>query len=197
MIFVVLPLIGAVIGWVTNYIAIRLLFRPLQPWKIPLIPVTFQGLIPSRREQIADKVGQVVGEQLFSVDEFTSKLNIPQLQMEADRIVREAVERWCGDKMNRLPRALRDYCSSYLRDAVAAAVVTQFPKMASTFFDSLQQHVDVHRMVAEKINNLSLTGVEEIVLALARRELKQIEWLGAVLGFFIGLLQALLVYFLA
>jgi uncharacterized membrane protein YheB (UPF0754 family) len=187
---------GAVIGWVTNYIAIRLLFRPLQPWHFPLIPVSFQGLIPSRREQIADKVGQVVDEQLFSMDELTSKLNMPQLQLEADRIVREAVERWCSDKMNRLPGALRDYCSSYLRDAVAAEVARQFPKMASTLFDSLQQHVNVHRMVAEKINNLSLTAVEEMVLELARRELKQIEWLGAVLGFLIGLLQALLVYFL-
>ena len=40
-------IIGAVIGWITNILAIKLLFRPLRPYKIPLLNYEIQGLLPS------------------------------------------------------------------------------------------------------------------------------------------------------
>jgi uncharacterized membrane protein YheB (UPF0754 family) len=88
---------------------------------------------------------------------------------------------------------LRQYCSNYLRDTVAAEVAAHFPAIVGGLLDRMQTQVDVRQVVAEKINALPLSEVERLVLAVARRELKQIEWLGAVLGFFIGLLQAVMV----
>ncbi|MCL5981800.1 MAG: DUF445 family protein [Firmicutes bacterium] len=194
MIFLFLPLIGAFIGLITNMMAIRLLFRPLEPFKlVPL--VTFQGLIPKRREQIADAVGQVVAGQLFSVSELTAQLNISELQREADRAVRKAVEEWCQGKMGLLPEGLRQYFSNYLRDTVAAEVAARFPAIAGIMLTRMQEQVDVRQIVSDKIKALPLAEVEGLVMVVARRELRQIEWLGAVLGFVIGLLQALLVYF--
>ncbi len=57
------PLLGAFIGYVTNYIAIRMLFRPLKPWRIfgvrlPLTP----GIIPSKRHELAEKMGDDGGQ---------------------------------------------------------------------------------------------------------------------------------------
>lgn len=196
MVFILLPIIGALIGWITNYIAIRLLFRPLEPMRLWPFPITFQGLIPKRKGQIADTVGQIVAERLFSVEELTAQLDMPKLQAEAGKTAREAVGRWCDQKMGLLPGSLRDYCSSYLRDAVAAEVAKEFPKMTETFFLRMREQVDVQGIVADKLNALSLDDMEEVVLTVARRELKQIEWLGGVLGFMIGLVQALIAYFL-
>ncbi len=61
------PLMGAIIGYVTNYVAIRMLFRPLKPWRImgfrlPLTP----GVIPSQRAQLAENLGAMVGEHLLT-----------------------------------------------------------------------------------------------------------------------------------
>ncbi|MBS4023566.1 MAG: DUF445 family protein [Dethiobacter sp.] len=196
MIFIALPLVGALIGWITNYIAIRLLFRPLQPVKLPLLKIAFQGLIPKRRSQIADKVAQVVDEQLFSMDEIADRLDMPMLQKEVDRLAREVVGRWCEGKMGLLPGALRQYCSSYMCDTVAAELAAHFPHMATSLLSRMQEQVDVKKVVAEKINNLALDEVEQLVLDVARRELKQIERLGAVLGFVIGLVQSLIFYLL-
>ncbi len=61
------PLFGAVIGYVTNHIAIRMLFRPLRPWRIfgirvPLTP----GIIPSKRGELAQKMGEMVGSHLLT-----------------------------------------------------------------------------------------------------------------------------------
>jgi uncharacterized membrane protein YheB (UPF0754 family) len=191
MIYVFIPIVGAFIGWITNMIAIRLLFRPLEPLKVG--PLTFQGLIPKRRGQIAVAVGQVVADKLFSMSELNARLDFPALQKDADRAVRKVVEEWCRGKMGLLPEGLRQYCSNYLRDTVAAEVAAHFPAIVGGLLDRMQTQVDVRQVVAEKINALPLSEVERLVLAVARRELKQIEWLGAVLGFFIGLLQAVMV----
>jgi hypothetical protein len=45
------PVVGAVIGWLTNYVAIKLLFRPHVPFS--LLGYQVQGVIPKRRKEIA------------------------------------------------------------------------------------------------------------------------------------------------
>ncbi|MBS3901049.1 MAG: DUF445 family protein [Dethiobacter sp.] len=195
MIFVLLPLTGAVIGWVTNVLAIRLLFRPLQPFRLG--PLTFQGLIPKRRGQIAYTVGEVVAEQLFSVDELAEQLDMPSIQQELERLVCIAVDRWCAEKIGVLPKSVRHTLSQRLSDLVTTEVAHQFPRMVELLVTHMREQVDVRAIVEGKINALPLLAVEEIVLSVARSELKQIELFGAVLGFLIGLMQALLVFWLA
>ncbi|MBS3885780.1 MAG: DUF445 family protein [Dethiobacter sp.] len=194
MIFVLLPLTGAVIGWVTNVLAIRLLFRPLQPFRLG--PLTFQGLIPKRRGQIAYTVGDVVAEQLFSVDELAEQLDMPAIRRKMEWLVCIAVDRWCGEKIGMLPKSVRQTLSQRLSDLVTAEVVHQFPQMVELLITHMREQVDVRVIVERKINALPLLEVERLVLSVARSELKQIELLGAVLGFLIGLLQALLVFWL-
>ena len=56
----ILTIVGALIGWITNILAIKLLFRPLKPIKIPFTPFVILGLIPKRRSELAKVIGEVV-----------------------------------------------------------------------------------------------------------------------------------------
>lgn len=72
------PLLGAIIGYVTNTIAIRMLFRPLRPWyirgwRIPLTP----GIIPSKRHELARRMGEMVGSHLLTADDIRHALKKP------------------------------------------------------------------------------------------------------------------------
>ena len=63
------PLIGGVIGYITNDIAIKMLFRPrkaiyIGSWKVPFTP----GLIPQQKERIARSIGDVVSAQLLDTE---------------------------------------------------------------------------------------------------------------------------------
>ena len=63
------PLLGAMIGYVTNAIAIRMLFRPLREWcvlglRVPLTP----GVIPRQRDALAHSIGQMVSEHLITTE---------------------------------------------------------------------------------------------------------------------------------
>ncbi|WP_414053323.1 DUF445 domain-containing protein [Macrococcus equi] len=81
--FVVLfmGLIGALIGGFTNYIAIKMLFRPFEPKflfgkQLPFTP----GLIPKRRNELSLKMGEMVTQHLLTPEVFKEKLMTPQTE---------------------------------------------------------------------------------------------------------------------
>ena len=69
------PAIGAVIGYCTNYIAVKMLFRPLKPVKIgnKTLPFT-PGIIPKGQGRMARALGQAVGEHLLTKEDFEKML---------------------------------------------------------------------------------------------------------------------------
>ena len=84
------PLLGAFIGYVTNYIAIRMLFRPLRPWRIlgvrlPLTP----GIIPSKRFELAEKMGDMVGSHLLTSEDVGRALEKASFRRELKGAVAE------------------------------------------------------------------------------------------------------------
>ena len=61
------PLIGAVIGYLTNWIAVKMMFRPLKPikigkWTMPFTP----GIIPKNKDRIAKSIGEVISKHLLT-----------------------------------------------------------------------------------------------------------------------------------
>ncbi len=73
--FLAPPLIGSFIGYLTNRVAIRMLFRPLKAWRIlgirlPMTP----GVIPSKRHELAVNIGEMVGEHLLTSKEIGNAL---------------------------------------------------------------------------------------------------------------------------
>ena len=69
------PLVGAVIGYATNYIAVKMLFRPYKPWKLGKWTIPFTpGIVPKRKAVLARAIGDVVGNQLFTGDDLRDLL---------------------------------------------------------------------------------------------------------------------------
>ncbi len=92
------PLVGAAIGYLTNTIAIRMLFRPLRPWRVfglrvPLTP----GVIPSRRRQLADNIGSMVGDHLLTPGDIQRAVEAPKFQAELHRVI----DGWTAELLDR------------------------------------------------------------------------------------------------
>lgn len=69
------PIIGAVIGYFTNSVAIKMMFRPLHPVKIGNFTLPFTpGIIPKGQGRLAKAIGKTVGEQLLTEDVLTKRL---------------------------------------------------------------------------------------------------------------------------
>ncbi len=75
------PAVGAVIGYFTNYLAIRMLFRPLTEKRIfglrlPLTP----GIIPAKRRELAKNIGRMVGDHLLTREVIVARLQARDFQ---------------------------------------------------------------------------------------------------------------------
>ena len=61
------PVLGAVVGYFTNYLAVKMLFHPYKPWKIGKIRLPFTpGIVPRRQPELARAIGDAVGNHLFT-----------------------------------------------------------------------------------------------------------------------------------
>lgn len=80
-IWIIPPLLGAVIGYITNWLAIKMLFRPLTEKHIFGLRVPFTpGLLPKEREGIAKGIGDTVANELITVDVIRERLADPELK---------------------------------------------------------------------------------------------------------------------
>jgi len=87
--------VAAVIGYITNYLAIKMLFLPRREWRVLGRRVPFTpGLIPKRKGEIAASLGRVVSDYLVTADGLKEVLQQPELRGQVERKLRELVESW-------------------------------------------------------------------------------------------------------
>ncbi|KUO48870.1 MAG: hypothetical protein APF76_09465 [Desulfitibacter sp. BRH_c19] len=192
--FIVIPILGALIGWITNLLAIKLIFRPYYPITIPLFNYSIQGIIPKRRYEISVNIGKVVEKELLSVQDilpiFESGINDTHFIKNISSIIK-------ADLLNRcpafFPSKLKETAGNLIEDILLKELPKVLPNLAKHGLENLGDNIDISSIVEEKINNLELFEFEEMLIKITKKELKHIEYLGGVLGFLIGLLQLLLI----
>lgn len=191
------PVIGAGIGYFTNYLAVRMLFRPREP--VTLLGLRLQGLIPRRRGEIAASVGEVFSRELRVPEKLKSLLGDPALLEPIRDQVAARVGEFLKEKLDGLPTLVRSVMpaglESGVRDSIVEEIMKVAPEVLNQMADRIESHLDVRTVVVERIEALDLEHLEQIVLTIAHRELRAIEVLGGVIGFFIGTIQAVLSYF--
>jgi len=183
-----IPLISAFIGYLTNVVAIKLLFWPQKP--INCVFFELFGLLPKRQAEIAVKVGELVEEQLLSPDDLIDKINTPETQ----EIITEKLCEIVRDRLYTvLPRILPQKLVQLIGDNLEKILYQEAPGLIEQLIESGQDHINneikIKTMVEDKINSLDLDELEKLVRGVSSTELKFIEILGGVLGFIIGLVQ--------
>jgi uncharacterized membrane protein YheB (UPF0754 family) len=184
--------IGAVIGWITNVVAIRLLFRPYVKYRVPFFGWQIQGLIPKKQKDIALGLGEVVSTELITGNDLMASLSRKDIQAR----VRQKVESYVREQVfMRLPFVIPGVIQASMAEYVSRALGNEVEKLLQHpegFFgeDELEDvRQEIKKIVAENVMALEMAKLEELVYFLARTELKHIELLGGVLGFMIGLVQ--------
>lgn len=193
---IIMVLVGAIIGYVTNVVAIILLFRPYKAIKIPIIGFEIIGLIPKRREEIAKSIGETVKNELLSIEEINSQLlNDSNKQKLVDAIkvkLKDVVE----EKTASIPFGLGSVVNNMVEDVLEVELTLFIYDQADEMLQNMTKDIDISQMVEDKINQFELKKIEEIILSVAKKELRHIEQLGGLLGAIIGLIQGLIVTFI-
>lgn len=149
-----LPLVASVIGYSTNWIAIRMLFRPLEKKELFGLRIPFTpGLIPRRKADIAENIGRAVGEHLLTPGALESRLGAPEVRSD----LKKTLESWIESFLT------RDLGS--IREMVPEGSESDMETLSDNLAKKLQTNIESF-MAGEKLENflskLVEAGVEDL-----------------------------------
>ena len=189
-----LPFISAFIGWVTNWLAIKMLFHPRKP--INIGPFVIQGIFPKRQAQVARQLGQVVATHLLSIDDLTAKLYNADSTKALLPIIEKRVDDFIQHKLTEelplLSMFIKDKAIDNIKRGIIQEFESMFPELIAQVGQQVKANVNIQNMVSEKVAALDSNKLEELLVGIMKKEFVFIEVIGAVLGFIIGCLQVLL-----
>lgn len=192
--WIITPLLAGLIGWFTNWLAVKMLFRPRTSKRF--LGFSFQGVIPKRRGDIAQIVGKTIESELLTHGDLQAALKKvdvreslrPILQEKIDLMVKEKIASINPMLMALLPKELLEKIKKTILDEILNTLPQIIDKLGDSFIKSLP----ISDLVIQNINRFDLERLEKMIVDAADKEFKFIEYLGAVVGVIIGLLQMII-----
>ena len=192
----ILAVIGGLIGYITNVIAIKLIFRPINPIKIPILNIEIIGMIPKRKTEIATNIAKVVEEQFISVDEITDNIITEQDKQHIIDYIKVRVKLILSEKMTLIPSTIRNLVQNYVSEIIEDEIREGIDELSEEMIIKTKSRINIKEIIEDKINELDLYELETIILQIVKNELRHIEVLGLILGFFIGIVQGIITIFI-
>jgi len=189
-----IPLIAALIGWITNYIAVKMIFRPRKA--INFLGLKIIGLIPKQKAALAEKIAQTVESQLISHRDIREIIQSEDFHAQMGTVLKTKIESFITGKISSnslLSMFVTQDAVSKLSSIIMEELDKELPGIIDDMFQKVESKLDFHVIIRDKIIGFDLSKLETIIYSIASRELKAIEILGGVLGFIVGLVQLALI----
>jgi uncharacterized membrane protein YheB (UPF0754 family) len=187
----VLLVCGPIVGWVTNWLAIVMIFEPVRPRKVG--PFTVHGMFLRRQHEAADVYAHVIADDIVTVNNIGVEL-LQGVRGDKTRVLianalRPAIDRAAGPLLPavRLAVGPREYDA--IREGVASESVEHTLTPLSDPAFNRRQSRQLHALFVERIRDLPPEDFSEMM----RSAMREDEWLllahGAVLGVVGGLVH--------
>lgn len=190
-----LPFIAALVGWFTNYLAVKMLFYPKEPFML-FGKVIFQGIFPKNQRQVAEKIGKMVADELLSSDDLREKMSQPENILSITELVEAKIDFFLNvtfPKQYPITAAfLSDKRKGKIKVGLMDEVSVSVPAVIDRYMENIEERFNVEQIIRDKVAQLPSEKLEELIMKLLKKEFKFIEYVGAIIGFLIGLIQMFL-----
>ena len=190
----VLPLGGVIIGYATNWVAIWMIFEPVEPRSI--LGFKAQGLFLKRQHEVSEVYAGVVADEVITLNNIGADLlhgpRSDRTRHMIETAMRPAVDRAVGAAQPAVRVAVGTEEYDAIRESVAVEAVdyTMTPLADEEF--NRQQSVAIKKMITERMREMGPRDFSEMLRTVMRED----EWLlylhGAVLGFGGGVIHLLI-----
>jgi uncharacterized membrane protein YheB (UPF0754 family) len=192
--YVIPVLLSAFTGWVTTWIAIKMLFHPRRPVKF--LGLTIQGIFPKNQMEIAKKLGQVVSSELLSFAEIEAKVTSPENLQKLKPEIEKHIDTFLREKLTKvfpvISMFIGDKTITQLKEAFLTELETLFPVLMKNYMGELQHQLDLEKIITEKVAGFSSEKLEDILSQITKKEFQFLELVGGFFGFLIGLVQVVI-----
>lgn len=133
-----MAVVGALIGGLTNHLAIKMLFRPhgvkyIGSWRVPFTP----GLIPKRRDELARQFGRTVVEHLLTPETFRKKIFTQDVLEKVKGYIQSMIERFVFGR----DRTLSDWLEKAGIQHIDRTIAGKLDVLIDVQFESLRGKV--------------------------------------------------------
>jgi uncharacterized membrane protein YheB (UPF0754 family) len=190
-----IPVIMALVCWFTNWLAVKMLFRPLEPTHFGLFK--WQGILPKRQDLLAEKIGKMFAEELFLSQDIKHRIQHPDNIDKFIEFVEEKIDHYLRiDFPVKYPITSiffgKDRRNKIKHDLLEQVHV-QAPGIVEKIMDQLDGHIKMESLVTDRVGALSTEKLEMLLNTTLKKDLLFVGWLAGVVGFVIGLIQVLLI----
>jgi uncharacterized membrane protein YheB (UPF0754 family) len=189
-------LICAFIGWITNFIAIKMLFHPRRP--VQFCSLTVQGIFPKRQKALAMNLAAVIEGELLSHDDIQNVMRRPEFADKLKRRIQEGFTEFLSKRLGGLNPMIAMFLDGSMMEKITGLLDKELdrivPSLLETASGELKNSLDLRMLIQNKIENLSMEKLEALLMSIMAKEFRFIEVVGALLGAMIGLIQGLIFF---
>ena len=190
-VFIVLPVIGAVIGYTTKWVSVQLIFKPAR--YIGLGPIGWQGVVQRRSPKFAAGVAEMLGD-VAPVGEILDRVDPTELVDELSSSLRPAIEELMPTVAESIRPGLWDQAAPEAREMITSMLVAEVRAAAVEVIEEsvplLRDDLDLAPMVVEMLSGENADRLASLVQTIAADQLRTVIRYGAVVGFFVGVVEA-------
>ena len=192
----IMPAFGFGVGLISDYVALNMLFRPVQPTKY-LGFIRFQGLLHAQRDKITRDYAKILADDLFSPEVlFDGLLQGPgadKLFALVAKQVDAAIDAQAGIAAPVLVLAVGTQRYRALKDRVAKQVLERLPSTLLEAQDYATSVIDLEATIVDKMNQLTNEEYESILRPVFKDDEPLMIAVGAILGGIVGEIQVQLI----
>ena len=164
---IIIPLISAFIGWVTNWVAIKMFFIHGNQKKY--LGITFHGIFPKRQQQFAEKLGKLVSAEFLSFDDIEEKISNPDNLKKIMPMIENHIDDFLRNRLvTEMPLSV---CLSAikrsvkLKESFMKEIEILFPQVMKQYAANLKDELDLEQIVIKKVSGFSSDKLEEVLLS--------------------------------
>lgn len=183
-----MPLFGGVIGFVSDWVALQILFRPLRPMKV--FGFTFQGKFLARQEQVSRDYASLMASELLTpanlIEELLQGPGLDRIIDLVNREVRQVIDEKLGAALPLVVLALGNQRYDEIRKLVAQRVIDMIPLASRKVEAYATDALDINDTILGRMNALTPEDFEGVLRPAFKENEMVIVAAGAVLGILVG-----------
>lgn len=188
----IMPAFGFAVGFISDYVALNMLFRPMHPTKFAGL-VTYQGILHAQRDKITRDYAKILADDLFSPENLMEGvLNGPGADKVYSLIAREvhtAIDAQTGIVTPLVKLAVGTERYRAMKDTAAALILERLPTTLADAQDYARTAIDLEGTIIDKMTQLTNEEYESILRPVFKDDEPLMIAVGAILGGLVGELQ--------
>jgi uncharacterized membrane protein YheB (UPF0754 family) len=192
----ILPLFGLLVGYATNWLALKLIFEPIKPIKI--FGREFQGLFITRQNEVSAEYAAMLANEIFTFDRiFAAIVNGPTKERFVDMIsvhAKNAIDEGVGisKPVVKFFAGAKNY--DKMKDLVVEKTIKELPASVKPVFPYAEEAMDLETVFREKMQALSSPDFVDFLRPVFQEDELKLILVGAVLGMAAGFGQLIFVF---